>query len=227
MNRGNTLTIALFLLIGLFVFGGVGWKNLLTSFFNNPLSWWRNQDELRALRLENASLRAEILEISNNIIPFKSDTLAVKVFSSYPFNNKNLLSINKGREQGVVEGMPVAVGDQIIVGQVSQAFKNYSLVRTIFSPDWEIPVRIGEKKVPALLIGGPELRLTMIVNDKPIFDGQTIFAAKNNLPYGLKIGEVANVTNDSATGVFKEAGVKLDYDFNDLTDLSVLLWTAD
>ena len=123
--------------------------------------------------------------------------------------------------------MPITVSDQILVGQVSQVFKNYSLVKTVFSSDWEIPVRIGEKKVPALLIGGPELKLTMIVNDKPIVDGQAVFAAKTDLPYGLKIGEVINVTNDSATGVFKEAGVKLDYDFNDLTDLSVLLWTAD
>lgn len=227
MSRSHASIIAIFLLVTLFIFGGARWKGSLISLFNDPFSWWRNQDELRALRLENSSLRAEILEISNNITPFKSDTLAVKVFSSYPFNNKNLLSVNQGREQGVRAGMPVVVGDQILVGQVSQVFKNYSLVKTIFSPDWEIPVRIGEKKVPALLIGGPELKLTMIVNDKPILDGQVVFAAKTDLPYGLKVGEVINVTNDSATGVFKEAGVKLDYDFNDLTDLSVLLWTVD
>ncbi len=227
MSRNNALIIALLLLAALFVFGGAGWKNYLIGFFNNPLGWWRNGDELKNLRLENASLRAQILELSIGVVPFQSDTLAAKVFSSYPFNNKSLLSINRGREQGIREGMPITVSDQILVGQVSQVFKNYSLVKTVFSSDWEIPVRIGEKKVPALLIGGPELKLTMIVNDKPIVDGQAVFAAKTDLPYGLKIGEVINVTNDSATGVFKEAGVKLDYDFNDLTDLSVLLWTAD
>ena len=179
------------------------------------------------MRLENMALRAQVLELTNNITPFKSDTLPVKVLSSYPFNNKNLISINAGAGQGLKEGMPVTVGGQILVGQVSQVFKNYSLARTIFSPDWEIPVRIGEKKIPALLIGGPELKLTMIVNDKPIFGGQAIFVSKQDLPYGLKIGEVINAQSDSATGVFKEAGVKLDYDLNDLTDLSLLLWTAE
>lgn len=227
MNRSNALISASFLLVLIFVFGGMEWKNNLMAVFNNPLGWWRNKDELQSLRLENASLRAQVAEISNNITPFKSDSLGAKVFSSYPFNNKNILSINVGTEQGVEEGMPVVVGDQILVGQITQAFKNYSLVRTLFSPDWELPVRIGDKKVPALLIGGPELSLTMIVNDKPIFEGQDIFLAKQDLPYGLKVGEVVNVKKDSATGVFQEAGIRLDYDLNDITDLSVFLWTAD
>jgi cell shape-determining protein MreC len=123
--------------------------------------------------------------------------------------------------------MPVAVAETILVGQISQVFKNYSLARTIFSPDWEIPVRIGEKKIPALLIGGPNLKLTMIVNDQRIFDGQPVFVSSQDFPYGMKIGETVNVKSDSATGVFQEAGVKIDYDLGGLTQLTILLWTAD
>lgn len=227
MNRKSILLVLLFFLILLIFFSDINWKGEVISFLNNPLRWWRNSEKLKALRLENAALEAQVLELTNKIVPFKSDTFSAQVFSAYPFNNKNLLSINVGAERGVKESMPVTIGGHILVGQIDQVFKNYSLVRTIFSPDWEISVRIGEKKIPALLLGGPELKLTMIVNDKPIFDGQVIFAAKQDLPYGLKIGEVVNVQNDTETGVFKEARVKLDYDPNDLTELSLLLWTAD
>ncbi len=184
-------------------------------------------DELNALKLENQALKVQILELNNKIVPLKSDVVIGQVFSSYPFNNKNLLSINVGANQGIKELMPVTLGGYTLVGQVSKVFKNYSLVRTIFSPDWQIPVRIGEKKIPALLAGGPSLRLTMIVNDKPIFENQPIFAASQDLPYGLSIGMVTDIQNNSDTGVFQEANVNLDYDFDNLTELFVLLWTAD
>ena len=227
MNRQSIVLALIFLLFVVFIFGDISWKNNFVSIFNNPLGWWRNSDLIQKLNVENTALRAQISELKSNIVPFKSDTIEAKVFSSYPFNNKNLISINFGLERGIKELMPVTLGGHILIGQVIKVFKNYSLVRTIFSPDWEIPVRIGDKKIPALLVGGPELKLTMIVNDKPIFDGQVIFLAKKDLPYGLKIGEVVNVQNDSVTGVFQRASVKVDYDINDLTEVSVLLWTAD
>lgn len=230
ISRRHLSTAVLIILLVIFLLiGGIEWKNGFLVILNGI--WkkigWPSNLELEDLRLENVALRAQVLELTNNIAPFKSDTIGGKIFSSYPFNNKNLLSINIGSERGIREGMPATVSGQILVGQVIQVFKNYSLIRTIFSPNWEIPVRIGNKKVPALLVGGPELKLTMIVNDKPIFDGQTIFAAKQDLPYGLKIGEVVNVQNDIATGVFKEARVKLDYDLNDLSEILIALWTAD
>lgn len=218
--------VFLAVLLLLVVFDRTNFKNYLMGKIAN---WLGNSKsaELDILREENKILSVQVLELKNNINLPKADVLIGKVFSSYPFNNKNLLSINVGREQGLKESMPVTLYGHVLIGKVDKVFKNYSLVKTIFSPDWEIPVRIGEKKIPALLVGGPDLNLTMIINDKPIFEGQPIFAADQDLPYGLLIGEVLSVSNDSATGVFKEAAVKLDYNFNELTELSILLWTPD
>ena len=219
MNRRYFLFVGLAFLILFLIFGNVSWKSkILRS---------ANPSELNALKLENQSLKVQVSELTNKIVPPKSDVVVGQVFSSYPFNNKNLLSINVGSEQGIKKSMPVTFGGYTLVGKVDKVFKNYSLVKTIFSPDWQIPVRISEKKIPALLVGGPNLRLTMIVNNKPIFEDQPIFIASQDLPYGLSIGSVANVQNNSDTGVFQESGVKLDYDFDNLTELSILLWTAE
>ena len=227
MNRRYIFFGILFFLILFFIFGNISWKNKIVRSVNIFLSGNFFDDELNALKSENQALKAQILELNNKIIPLKSDAVIGQVFSSYPFNNKNLLSINVGENQGIKELMPVTLEGYTLVGQISKVFKNYSLVKTIFSPDWQIPVRIGEKKIPALLVGGPNLKLTMIVNDKPNFENQPIFAASQDLPYGLNIGAVTDVQNNSDTGVFQEANIDLDYDFDNLTELSVLLWTAD
>lgn len=219
MSRRYIFFGILFFLILFLIFGNINWKSKIVRSVNSS--------ELNALKLENQSLKIQVLELTNKIVLPKSDMVVGQVFSSYPFNNKNLLSINIGSDQGIKKSMPVTLGSNTLVGQVDKVFKNYSLVKTIFSPDWQIPVRIGEKKIPGLLVGGPNLRLTMIVNNKPIFENQPIFIASQDLPYGLSIGLVANVKNNSDTGVFQEAGVKLDYDFDNLTELSVLLWTAE
>ena len=218
---------ALFLLVAFFTLDGVGRRNMAIGWFRGVWRSWVNDEELHDLRTENQALKARVLELSHGILLPPDGSLNVRVFSSYPFNNKNLLAVNAGFRQGIRQGMPATIGGAILVGQVHKTFKNYSLVRTIFSPDWELPVRIGAKKIPALLIGGPNLKLTMIVNDQPIFDGQPIFVASKDFPYGMKIGEAINVKSDSVTGVFQETGVKTDYDFDGLTELAILLWTAD
>jgi len=186
-----------------------------------------DKSRLRQLELENEKLRAQIWQLENKLpLPVK-EVLRGQIHSSYPFNNKNLLSINLGRVQGAAVGMPVTIDGHILIGQISEVFKNYSLVRTIFSPDWELPVRIGPRKVPALLVGGPSPKLKMISQDRKVSEGEVVFSVSQDLPLGLKIGEVTAIESDQATGIFKEASVKLGYEINDLTELIILPWTAD
>lgn len=186
-----------------------------------------DKSRLRRLELENEKLRAQLWELTNNTPAPVKEVLRGQIHSAYPFNNKNLLSINLGEAQGIDLGMPATIDGHILIGQVSQTFKNYSLVKTIFSPDWELSVRIGQRKVPALLVGGPAPKLKMISQDRKVSEGEVVFSASQDLPFGLKIGEVTAIESDEATGVFKETSVKLGYEINDLTELIILPWTAN
>jgi len=190
--------------------------------------WWflgllqpalSHQQQAR-LKLELEDLKAEIFKL-RQLVDYRGDPklLIAKIHSRRPFNDKDLLSINVGRAAGVKEKMAVTVASNLFLGIVEQVFDNYSLVKTIFTSGWQIPVRFGKRGLEALLVGGPDLRVTLIVRDQPVATGETIFLASKEFPYGLKVGEVEEIKEDPASGVFKEATVRIPYNFNDLTEV--------
>lgn len=198
-------------------------KNRATYALSQSLLWPKRllEGEEKALKLENENLKAEIFALKQkyNIQNDNSDLLPAKVHSSYPFNEKNILSINKGSKDGVKMAMPVVVASNILLGKVEDVFDNYSLVKTIFSSDWQLPVRIGEDGIEALLNGGSNPKVNMIIKDKKVTNGQIVFAASKDFPYGIKIGELQNVKQGVATGIFSEADVKVPYSINDITEV--------
>jgi len=177
-----------------------------------------------SLKQQNEDLRAQIqkLEIRNWKLEIRENKyLAAKIFSTYPFNLKNQLTLNAGEKQGVKKGMAVAVGENILVGQVIEVFENHSAARTIFDPKWQMPVRIGSEEINGLLQGGNEPRITLI--EKPVKTGDVVYSAAVDFPYGLKIGEVSEI-KETSSGIFKEAGVKLPYNINELREINILMF---
>ena len=226
-----SLTVIFIILLIVFLFGGVVWKQKLVSVIERFTNI-RLRADADALRIENALLKDQIaaLSVASSTYAVTSEnasTRRVNIYASYPFNNQNIVSVDGGIEQGIQPMMPVTIGGRILVGQVTKTFKNYSLVRTLLSPDWQVAVRIGQHKVPGLLIGGPTVRAAMIANDKKISVGDVVIAASHDMPYGLKIGTIESVHPDTAAGVFQEARVHFDYTLNDLTELTILLWTPE
>ena len=122
--------------------------------------------------------------------------------------------------------MPAVMGS-VLVGQVTDAFKEYSTVRLIGSPGWQIPVRIGEHGAPGLLIGGSAIRVDMIPQNKKIRPGDAVISASAELPYGLLIGTVESVRPDVSPGIFQNAIIRLSYDPADITALTIVLWTPN
>lgn len=227
------LVVALLLII--FLAGGrffLEWKNSLVFNWQDRLGWpvWLLRSflkrgnlarEISQLSLENQALRSEIVSVSGQGTNDDHYRRA-KIYSSYPLNSRSTILIDAGRNQGIKELTPVTIFGRLLLGQVAQVFENYSQVRTIFDVSWQMPVRIGEGEVDALLVGGPELKVTLVVADKAIKEGQTVVSASETFPYGLKIGEVKNVRLD-ADGVFKEADLSLPYNINELREVWLIL----
>ncbi len=174
------------------------------------------KQELVELRAENEALRAEIAERQRSAKP-----LRVKIYSTFPFNNRHEISVAAGSQQGVKPGMPVAVAGEVLLGQVKEVFENRSVVRTLFDGDWKSAIRIGDGRLEALLVGGHEPRLSML--DKKFFvqEGDKIYAAGQGFPYGLFIGAVKDLSENQA-GVWRDAAVNLPYNFNDLREAIIL-----
>lgn len=160
-------------------------------------------------------------------VSVSTSSIAVRVFASYPFNNRNVLHVDHGASGRVRRAMPVFDSSEVLVGQVTEVSKEYSAVRLVGSPDWEIPVRIGTDKISGLLVGGTTVHVTMIADDAGVSPGDTVFAASVDLPYGVPIGTVESVRSDSEGGLFQDAVVRLPYSVSELTDLFISVWTPD
>ena len=182
-----------------------------------------NASEEEKLVLENESLKAQLADLTSKIqnLP-DGQYLTSKIYSTYPFNDKHIFTIAAGTDQDISELMPVLAAKNILLGKILKVYDNYSEVKSIFSPDWQMPVKIGEVGVDGLLVGGPNPKVTMIVSDKEISVGEDIYSTGKDFPYGLKIGKVKSV-QVGTSNFFKEALVDLPYDFNNLQEVWIYL----
>jgi cell shape-determining protein MreC len=190
----------------------------------------RAHDEILLLKQENEDLRAQIqkcavpdiqsLKQKQEILSGKY--LRVRVFSVYPFNIRNQLTINAGEEQGIKNMMPAVLAENILVGRIKEVSRKISVIQTVFDPAFETPVRIGGEGVNGLLQGGSEPKIVLIEKTKPLARGDLVYSAGPDFPYGLKIGEIDEI-RESIPGVFKEAIIKAPFKVGDIREVNILL----
>lgn len=182
------------------------------------------------LAIDNESLRAEnaILRERNTVIPpqFSSEKEA-NVFVRYPFNYKKELLIDIGKNSDVKEGDTVLLPDTssgekrgILVGRVESVQDKTSLVQLIFDSRLRIGVRIGDQGVEALLTGGDTPKLTLIPKSAQVGSGNIVYAASANLPYGVVIGEIKDVSLADG-GLLQEATLRFPYELSDIKTVVV------
>ncbi len=194
----------------------------LTGFF---IKKERSSDENLSLKQENENLKTEIQksQLSSVIdVVFGESHLVAKIFSTYPFNTKNKITINIGEKQGIKKMMVATVGENILLGQITEVSENSSVVQTIFDPNWQLPVRIGEGQVDGLFQGGNTPKVVLIEKNKPVKTGDMVYSAGQEFPYGLKIGEITDI-KDTAAGVFKEAFLKMPFNVGELREVQIII----
>ncbi len=193
-----------------------------TSFF---IKKERSFDDVLRLKQENENLKAQIqkLEVRDGKWEVQQENfLVAKVFSTYPFNIKNKITINIGEKHGVKKMMVATVGGNLLLGQVVEVFENSSIIKTIFDPSWQLPARIGEKEIDGLFRAGNEPRVILIEKEKSIQIGDIIYSASQEFPYGLKIGEISEI-KETAAGVFKEAILKMPFNVNEVREVNIVI----
>jgi len=215
--------------IGIIVCGiiiATGW-----IFFSFPVGNFFSERIFGATSLlkENAALLEQVTTLKNEIDLLKagqhivSDTsvIVANVFSVYPFNTKNRIFINKGVRDGVKISSSVAGTEGVFIGIITQVSDTYSEVETIFDPSFSLPVRIGQSGVDGLLQGGATPRIVYIDKTKTLHIGDAISAASKEVPYGIAIGTV-NEINEESGGTFFDVTINTPYVIRDLRTVEVL-----
>jgi rod shape-determining protein MreC len=174
-----------------------------------------NSDAAKQLISENESLKAEVakLHTAQSDLPGQSaGYLNALVYSRYPLNFKNELLVNAGLKDGVAVGA-AATFQGILIGEVEKVFEDTSVVETVFDSRFKLPVRVGNGGAQSLLAGGSAPAATLIPRAADISAGDVVYSASADFPYGLPIGEIADI-KISSDQLFKEASLKFSYDIN-------------
>ena len=205
-----------------FVWGGSGVSlSFLGARIGDIITFPSRVDDYHALSFRVEALKNVIAQYELGVSLSDSKGITAKVFSLYPFNTKQRIYIDKGSEDGVEKGDGVVVLDALLIGEVSKVFSHTSEVITLFDSQFSLPVRIGEREVDALFKGGVSPSLSLIDKSKTIQHNDLIFSADRSFPYGLSIGYIGTIAEDSS-GAFLTSSVFIPYNLNDVRDVVVL-----
>ena len=211
------------------------WKANVTHFFS--LSE-RNEQ----LTLRNTELEQQIDKLRQHVCDLTSDTsyaqrielenlkqfelIPAKVVSNSINNADNLITIDKGSDDGVMADMGVVSGNGV-VGVVYLTSKNYSMVIPVLNNRSRISCSIRGQEYFGYLEwkGGDPTRAS--VEDIPrharFKKGDWIETSgySSIFPHGVTVGQIEKIFN-SADGLSYRLQVKLSTDFSSLRDVCII-----
>lgn len=175
------------------------------------------------LATENASLSAQLATLGAVARQLPTSTIGripALVYSSYPLNFKNEITVDAGVDQGVaLHDAVLFEGD--LIGTVRAVAPQSAVVQTIFDPNFKLPVRIGGQGYSALLVGGPYPSVESIPKTAVIVPGDVVMSVASSVPYGAAVGTIASI-GVAPNNLFDEAQVSLPYDMSEVQAVDVV-----
>jgi len=177
-----------------------------------------------ALETENISLKAQLGElgvIKNQLPVVATNEISAMVYSTYPMNFKNEVTLNVGSDDGVAPRDAVLL-DGGLFGLVERTATHQALVETVFDPRFRMPIRIGTAGYDGLFTGGPYPRVTLIAKDAKLAVGDVVYAASADVPYAIPIAELSQM-DVSPSDSSQEASLSFAYDANAVQAVAVVI----
>ncbi|MDU2265153.1 rod shape-determining protein MreC [Clostridium celatum] len=183
--------------------------------------------EYNRLKEENDKLR-EILNYANANKNY--DYLGCNIIGYSGGNISNGYLIDKGTKDGVEKDM-VIISSQGLVGKITRAEENFSIMQTILNENIAVAAMVESTRESTGIIKGIGdgknrnlISLTNLPIDSEIKEGDVILTSGlgRMYPKEIRIGEVISVETDNVK-VMKSAVVKPYVDFNKLEELVIII----
>lgn len=207
------------------------------SFFNAGNLEKENQD----LEIENQKL---LLEISFLRDLQKKDQAEVDALISCSQDNFKLLladvigldassdivSIDKGSVDGILEGMPVINQQKILFGKISKVYKNFSEIILISNKNSVLDVKVLQSDVEKPFVygaikgkGGLGVYLDLVPTDAEIKEGDVLItsALEEAFPKNLLVGKIVKKEKNDQKP-FQQAEVEPFFNIKDLESLFII-----
>lgn len=211
------------------------WSSQLESYFSlttvNENLTKRNltlEKEVAALTEKLADVSKDSTKLTNDLMKSYPDLhmISAKVISNSLNKPDNLLTINKGSDQGIKKDMGVVCGTGV-VGIVYLVSKNYSVVIPLLNAKSNISCKILNRQYFGYLhwTGGASDQAFLDdiprharfkLNEKIVTSGYS-----SVFPSGILIGSIKHVYN-SVDGLSYRLNVALSTDFGTLRDVAVI-----
>jgi rod shape-determining protein MreC len=180
--------------------------------------------QLREARLENIRLR-QLLGLKE----FSPHALvAAKVIGKNITLLRNTITLNVGTRDSVLAGMPV-VGDGGLVGIVSHASEQYSIVRVLLNTDFRASAKVQRSRVDGIIAwDGRSLLLTNITKTLDVRPGDVVITSEysSTYPPNIRIG-VVNDVQEQTGSLFKKVFITPGVDFVKLEEVFVMKYRPD
>lgn len=178
-----------------------------------------------AVSRENDRLKA-LLELKSDHEDFRLLDCYVITWSSNDWTNT--ITIDRGSDAGIAEGMCAITASGEVVGLVDQVGANYAVIKSVLDSSLEVSATIASSGYSGMVKGGYAageeglLRMEYLStnavirnNDQVVTSGSTVY------PRDLILGYVVDAGFDN-TGVAKYAVLKPAADFNAMEQVFVL-----
>ncbi len=172
------------------------------------------------VRLENKRLRL--------LLDFKEaqeiETLPARVIAEDASTWFRTIMIDKGNEQGVIEGMPVVVAEGV-VGRVVRSSPRFSRVLLITDASSAIASLLQDNRARGVCRGqGDQLVFDFVLRQEDVSIGDRVVTSGMGgvFPKGLVVGNVKSVDRQEF-GLFQTIAVTPSVDFSHLEEVLILL----
>ena len=183
--------------------------------FNENLNLKFKLVQLKELENENKILREEIG--LNNRDNFETD--ASLVIGQTLSKSRKIIYLDKGSKDGFEKGMPVVVGEGILVGKISKVYYSSSEAELVLDRNNKINAEIQNTQIKGIVQGeyGTSAIMDMIPQAAKIEVGQTVITSGlgGSYPRGLLIGYVKEV-GVTVDQLFQKASLDLPIQFINL-----------
>lgn len=186
-----------------------------------------NNRTLSAMLAENDEIRLEN-ERLRRLLDFKEaqqiETLPARVIGEDATSWFRTVTIDKGDEQGVVEGMPVVVAEGV-VGRVVRSSPRFARVLLITDASSAVASLLQGNRARGICRGkGERLVFDFVLRQEEVNVGDRVVTSGMGgvFPKGLVVGEVTSVDRQKF-GLFQAVEVIPAVDFSHLEEVLVLL----
>ena len=174
---------------------------------------------LKELKTEN-----DILRQSLNLGLEKEFQLKIADIVSKDISG-DILTINKGKKDGVAEGNPVITSQKVLVGRIGEVLDNFSKIVLISDQNSSFDAKISDSDAYGVVNGKgrSEVWLELIPKEKEIKTGDVVItsALGGIFPKDILVGQVGEVQK-SDVEPFQSAKIELSAKIRDLKTVFII-----